>query len=179
MEFESLSLSDVKLIRHAIHKDERGELVELFRHNEFVNHCGHFTFAQDNLSRSRQGTLRGLHYQVERSQGKLVQVISGTIFDVAVDLRKASATYGQWVGQQLCSNAPMSLWIPPGFAHGFYVLSELATVLYKCTDYYSPEHERTLNWADPTLSIAWPFMENTPLIISDKDSQAPFIISPN
>ncbi|MBL0500217.1 dTDP-4-dehydrorhamnose 3,5-epimerase [Aeromonas caviae] len=179
MKFEPLSLADVKLIRHATYKDGRGELMELFCQSEFVNYCGVFTFVQDNLSRSRQGTLRGLHYQVERPQGKLVHVISGTIFDVAVDLREGSATYGQWVGQQLSSDVPMSLWIPPGFAHGFYVLSEMATVLYKCTDYYSPEYERTLHWADPELAIVWPLMEHIPLILSDKDRQAPFINSPN
>ncbi|WP_270831536.1 dTDP-4-dehydrorhamnose 3,5-epimerase [Aeromonas sp. QDB03] len=179
MKFEGLSIFDVKLIRHAIHKDARGELVELFRYSDFVDHCGDFTFVQDNLSRSRQGTLRGLHYQVERSQGKLVQVISGTIFDVAVDLREGSATYGQWVGQQLSSDMPMSLWIPPGFGHGFYVQSEMATVFYKCTDYYRPEFERAINWADPALAISWPLMENTPPILSDKDRQAPFIASLN
>jgi dTDP-4-dehydrorhamnose 3,5-epimerase len=179
MKFEPLSIPDVKLIRHVIHKDGRGELMELFRQSEFVNHCGDVIFVQDNLSRSRQGTLRGLHYQIERPQGKLVQVISGSIFDVAVDLRQGSATYGQWVGQQLSSDAPMSLWIPPGFAHGFYVQSEMVTVLYKCTDYYSPEFERAIHWADPALAITWPLLENMHPILSDKDRQAPFITSLN
>ncbi|MEA9442906.1 dTDP-4-dehydrorhamnose 3,5-epimerase [Aeromonas caviae] len=179
MIFEPLAITDVKLIRHATYKDERGELMELFRQHEFVNNCGDFVFVQDNLSRARQGTLRGLHYQVERPQGKLVQVISGTIFDVAVDLREGSATYGQWVGQQLSADMPMSLWIPPGFGHGFYVQSEMATVLYKCTDYYRPEFERAINWADPALAISWPLLENMPLILSDKDRQAPFITSLN
>lgn len=174
MKFEPLSLANVKLIHHTTYNDERGELMELFRQSEFVNHCGDFTFVQDNLSRSCRGTLRGLHYQVERPQGKLVQVISGTIFDVAVDLRPGSASHGQWVGQHLDADEPMSLWIPPGFAHGFYVTSEESTVLYKCTDYYCPEYERTLNWADPELAIAWPLMENIPLVLSDKDRQAPF-----
>lgn len=153
--------------------------MELFRHDLFTRRCGEFCFVQDNLSRSRQGTLRGLHYQIERPQGKLVQVISGAIFDVAVDLRRSSPTYGQWVGQHLDADFPMSLWIPPGFAHGFYVLSEMATVLYKCTDYYRPEFERAINWADPELAIAWPLVENRPPILSDKDRQAPFIHSPN
>lgn len=179
MEFLSLAIPDVVLIKHRHYVDERGDFMELFRKRDFKRHCGDYHFVQDNLSRSRQGTLRGLHYQVERPQGKLVQVISGTIFDVAVDLRQGSASYGQWVGQHLDADVPMSLWIPPGFAHGFYVLSERATVLYKCTDYYRPEFERTINWADPTLAIAWPLMDNVPLILSDKDRQAPFITSLN
>ncbi|WP_270836035.1 dTDP-4-dehydrorhamnose 3,5-epimerase [Aeromonas sp. QDB30] len=187
MEFISLAIPDVVLIKHRQYADERGSFMELFRQQEFaayfsghgVDGCNDICFVQDNLSRSRQGTLRGLHYQVERPQGKLVQVISGTIFDVAVDLRRGSSSYGQWVGQYLDADEPLSLWIPPGFAHGFYVLSEMATVLYKCTDYYCPEFERTLNWADPTLAITWPLMENTPLILSDKDRQAPFWRSPH
>lgn len=179
MKVEPLSIPDVKLIHHVIHKDERGELIELFRQGEFMRCCGDFYFVQDNLSRSRQGTLRGLHYQVEQPQGKLVQVISGSIFDVAVDLRRDSVSYGQWVGQHLNADSPMSLWIPPGFAHGFYVLSEMAAVLYKCTDYYSPDFERAINWADPSLNIPWPLMENSPLFLSDKDRQAPFMTSLN
>lgn len=179
MKFNTLSIPDVKLIHHISHQDERGELMELFRQNEFAKYCGDFTFVQDNVSHSRQGTLRGLHYQVERPQGKLVQVLFGVIYDVAVDLRQGSATYRQWVGQEISSDVPMSLWIPPGFAHGFYVQSEWAHVLYKCTDYYSPGYERTLNWADPVLDIAWPLIENKPLILSDKDRQAPFMPSLN
>lgn len=175
MKFHSLSILDVKVIYYDRHRDDRGELIELFRQSKFMEHCGDYSFVQDNLSRSRQGTLRGLHYQIERPQGKLVQVISGTIFDVAVDLRRSSSTYGQWVGQYLDADSTLSLWLPPGFAHGFYVLSEMATVLYKCTDYYSPEYERTLNWADPELAIDWPIIENIPLVLSDKDRRAPFI----
>lgn len=174
MEFISLAIPDVVLIKHRQYADERGSFMELFRHDLFARRCGDFCFVQDNLCRSRQGALRGLHYQIERPQGKLVQVISGTIFDVAVDLRPGSASHGQWVGQYLDADEPMSLWIPPGFAHGFYVTSEESTVLYKCTDYYCPEYERTLNWADPELAIAWPLMENIPLVLSDKDRQAPF-----
>lgn len=175
MHFISLKIPDVIQIIHPRHHDERGDFMELFRHELFTWRCGDFCFVQDNLSRSRQGTLRGLHYQIERPQGKLVQVISGTIFDVAVDLRLSSPTHGQWVGLHLDADSPMSLWIPPGFAHGFYVLSEMATVLYKCTDYYSPEYERALHWADPELAIDWPLMENIPLVLSDKDRRAPFI----
>lgn len=179
MDFLPLAIPDVMLIKHRLYTDERGSFMELFRQQDFTARCGEMNFVQDNLSRSCQGTLRGLHYQIVRPQGKLVQVISGTIFDVAVDLRRNSPTCGQWVGQHLDADTPMSLWIPPGFAHGFYVLSEMATVLYKCTDYYSPEYERTLHWADPELAIVWPLMENIPLILSDKDRQAPFINSPN
>ena len=187
MEFLSLAIPDVLLIKHRQYVDERGDFMELFRQQDFVAHScqdsgnksGDVNFVQDNLSRSHQGTLRGLHYQVERPQGKLVQVISGTIFDVAVDLRRGRSSYGQWVGLHLDANSPMSLWIPPGFAHGFYVLSEMATVLYKCTDYYSPEFERTLNWADPELAIAWPLIETVPVILSEKDRLAPFITSLN
>ncbi|GKR01033.1 dTDP-4-dehydrorhamnose 3,5-epimerase [Aeromonas caviae] len=182
MEFISLAIPDVVLIKHRQYADERGSFMELFRQQEFAAYFGghgvdgsrDIFFVQDNLSRSCRGVLRGLHYQVERPQGKLVQVISGTIFDVAVDLRPGSGSYGQWVGQYLDADEPMSLWIPPGFAHGFYVTSEESTVLYKCTDYYCPEYERTLNWADPELAIAWPLMENIPLVLSDKDRQAPF-----
>lgn len=179
MEFYSLAISDVLLIKHRQHIDERGNLVELFRQQEFAAHCGDINFVQDNMSHSCQGTLRGLHYQTERKQGKLVQVIVGSIFDVAVDLRLGSSTYGQWVGQLLDAGTPSSLWLPPGFAHGFYVMSETATVLYKCTDYYSPEFERALNWADPALAITWPLMENVPLILSEKDRLAPFITTSN
>ncbi|MBP0604376.1 dTDP-4-dehydrorhamnose 3,5-epimerase [Aeromonas sanarellii] len=179
MDFLPLAIPDVMLIKHRLYTDERGSFMELFRQQDFTTRCGETNFVQDNLSRSCQGTLRGLHYQIVRPQGKLVQVISGTIFDVAVDLRRNSPTYGKWVGLHLNADTPMSLWIPPGFAHGFYVLSELATVLYKCTDYYSPEYERTLHWADPELAIVWPLMENIPLVLSDKDRQAPFINSPN
>jgi len=179
MHFISSNIPDVIQIRHQRHPDERGDFMELFRHDLFTRRCSDFCFVQDNLSRSRQGTLRGLHYQRQRPQGKLIQVLAGTIFDVAVDLREGSATYGQWGGQQLSSDVPMLLWLPPGFAHGFYVQSEIATVLYKCTDYYRPEFELAINWADPALAITWSLMENTPLILSDKDRQAPFMSSLN
>lgn len=175
MKFTPLSIPDIILMTLPRYQDERGDFMELFRECNFKNHCGDYHLVQDNLSRSRQGTLRGLHYQAERPQGKLVQVIAGAIFDVAVDLRRGSPTYCHWVGQHLDADSPMSIWIPPGFAHGFYVMSEMATVLYKCTDYYSPKLERTLNWADPTLDIVWPLMDNMPLILSDKDRQAPLI----
>ncbi|OZG43605.1 dTDP-4-dehydrorhamnose 3,5-epimerase [Aeromonas sp. A35_P] len=174
MHFISLKIPDVVQIIHQRHYDERGDFMELFRHDLFTRRCGDFGFVQDNLSRSRQGTLRGLHYQRQKPQGKLVQVIAGTIFDVAVDLREKSTTYGKWVGARLSAAEGASLWIPPGFAHGFYVMSEEAHVLYKCTDYYAPELEATLNWSDPTLAIEWPILDQVPLILSAKDRNAPF-----
>jgi dTDP-4-dehydrorhamnose 3,5-epimerase len=122
--------------------------------------------------------LRGLHYQIKQAQGKLVRVVEGTVFDVAVDMRESSATFGQWVGFELSAENKKLLWIPPGFAHGFYVMSESAEFVYKCTDYYAPEHERSVRWNDPELAIDWPLVSdksingNTP-ILSDKDAQAP------
>lgn len=179
MHFISLKIPDVIQIRHQRHPDERGDFMELFRHDLFTRRCGDFYFVQDNLSRSRQGTLRGLHYQRQRPQGKLIQVLAGTIFDVAVDVRAGSPTLGQWVGVSLSAEEGTSLWIPPGFAHGFYVQSEWAQVLYKCTDYYAPELEASLHWSDPTLAIEWPLMDNVPLRLSEKDRHAPLWQSPH
>jgi dTDP-4-dehydrorhamnose 3,5-epimerase len=127
---------------------------------------------QDNHSRSVRGTLRGLHYQLDRPQGKLVQVAVGAIFDVAVDLRRSSATFGRWVGQELSDDNHRQLWVPPGFAHGFYVLSDVADVLYKCTEPYLAQLDRTLRWDDPTLAIAWPLDGGRPLL-SARDATAP------
>lgn len=127
-------------------------------------------FVQDNQSRSRRNVLRGLHYQIRHAQGKLVRVLSGEIFDVAVDLRRPSLTFGQWVSETLTSENRLMLWVPPGFAHGFYVLSEWAEVEYKATEYYSPEWERTLRWDDPSLGIPWPLASGTSPMLSAKDS---------
>ena len=127
-------------------------------------------FVQDNHSRSVRHTLRGLHYQVERPQGKLMTVITGEVFDVAVDLRRSSATFGRWSGVRLTEDTHEQLWIPPGFAHGFYVLSERADLVYKCTDYYSAELDRTLAWDDPDVAIDWPLMESAPPLLSAKDA---------
>ena len=179
MHFISLKIPDVIQIRHQRYPDERGDFMELFRHDLFTRRCGDFYFVQDNLSRSRQGALRGLHYQRQRPQGKLIQVLAGTIFDVAVDVRAGSPTLGQWVGVSLSAEEGTSLWIPPGFAHGFYVQSEWAQVLYKCTDYYAPELEASLHWSDPTLAIEWPLMDNVPLRLSEKDRHAPLWQSPH
>ncbi len=173
MQFTPLSIPDVILISQPRYQDDRGYFMELFRESDFRNTCGDYRLVQDNLSHSQQGTLRGLHYQELQPQGKLLQVISGRIFDVAVDLRLTSPTYGQWVGQILSGGDGHQLWIPPGFAHGFYVLSEVADILYKCSDYYSPADERILRWDSPQLAIDWPLLPGVPLRLSDKDAKAP------
>ena len=128
-------------------------------------------FVQDNHSGSVQGTLRGLHYQIRQSQGKLVRLVTGEVFDVAVDLRRSSPTFGNWVGKRLSSDNKLQMWIPPGFAHGFYVLSEWADMIYKVTDFYAPEWDRTLLWNDPKIGIDWPLIEGVPLLLSKKDAQ--------
>jgi len=126
-------------------------------------------FVQDNQSSSGRGVLRGLHYQIRRPQGKLVRVIAGRVFDVAVDLRRGSPTCGRWTGTELSAENRRQLWVPPGFAHGFYVLSDAAEFVYKCTDYYAREHERVIRWDDPDLAIAWPLAAGVPTVLSDKD----------
>ncbi|MGF1458813.1 MAG: dTDP-4-dehydrorhamnose 3,5-epimerase [Leptolyngbyaceae cyanobacterium] len=164
-------IPDVLLLEPLIHGDHRGFFMESFNHKVFAEKTGlERRFVQDNHSRSKQGILRGLHYQIQSPQGKLLRVISGKIFDVAVDLRRHSATFGQWVGEILSADNYRQLWVPEGFAHGFCVLSESADVLYKTTDYYAPQHERTLLWNDPDLAIAWPLSGASP-ILSVKDQR--------
>ncbi len=145
-EFIPTTIPDVLIIKQNIYADERGFFLETYRHDQFRNAGIDVTFVQDNHSGSKQGILRGLHYQIQQAQGKLVRALVGEIFDVAVDLRKHSATFKNWVGYHLTADSKDQLWIPPGFAHGFYVLSEWAEVTYKVTDYYAPEWERTLIW---------------------------------
>ena len=128
-------------------------------------------FVQENHSKSIQGTLRGLHYQLKQTQGKFIRVVQGEVYDAVVDIRKSSATFGQWTGVILSADNKKSLWVPPGFAHGFYVLSDTAEITYKCTDYYAAEYERSLLWNDPDIGIDWPLLD-TDLIISEKDRQA-------
>lgn len=171
MKLEATTLPDVLLVRPRIFNDERGFFLESWNQRAFDEAVGReVRFLQDNHSRSRQGVLRGLHYQVEpAAQAKLVTVMQGKIFDVAVDLRPGSATFGCWVGEELCGDERSSLWIPEGFAHGFLVLSESADVLYKTTDFYSPNHERCIRWDDPVLSIRWPVSANAP-VVSPKDA---------
>ena len=158
------------LIEPTLFKDERGFFYESFNQKEFFEKTGIDThFVQDNHSHSVQGVLRGLHYQVEQPQGKLIRVGSGNIFDVAVDLRQGSPTFGKWEGIELSKENRLQLWIPPGFAHGFLVLSESADVLYKTTDYYAPQHERTILWNDPKLEIEWPLEMGQEIKLSEKD----------
>ena len=159
MQFEKLSIPNVVLITPQVFGDERGFFMETFRQSEFEAHCGNYQFVQDNHSKSKQGILRGLHYQLEKPQGKLVRVTQGEVFDVAVDLRESSPTFGQWVGVYLSADNKQMLWVPPGFAHGFYVTSEEAEFQYKCTDYYNPGDEYSLLWNDKRLNISWP-MDN-------------------
>lgn len=162
-------LSDILLIEPELHRDERGLFFEAFNHQDYLQAGLEYEFVQDNVSYSGAGVLRGLHYQLDRPQGKLVTVLSGRIFDVAVDLRRQSKTFGRWVSAVLSGYNHRLIWIPPGFAHGFYVLSQGATVLYKVTEHYAPEQERTLIWNDPVLGIDWPLRTERPLILSDQD----------
>ncbi len=171
MKFTTTSIPNVILIEPKVLSDERGFFFETYRAERFANAGINTNFVQDNHSRSKQGTLRGLHYQIRQAQGKLVRVVSGGIFDVAVDLRKSSATFGKWVGTYLSSENKLQTWIPAGFAHGFYVVGEWAEVLYKASDYYAPQWERTLLWNDPTLNIEWPLIDGKAPIISKKDAQ--------
>ena len=158
------ALEGLLVIEPRVFGDERGLFYESWNRRDFNALAGRdVDFVQDNYSRSVRGVLRGLHYQVKQPQGKLVRVISGEVFDVAVDLRRSSRTFGQWAGEKLTGENRRMLWIPEGFAHGFVVLSDAAEFLYKATDYYAPEHERTLLWNDPALDIAWP-LEGAPIL---------------
>jgi len=152
--------------------DERGFFMESFNQRSWEDATGLKTnFVQDNHSRSTRGVLRGLHYQIKQPQGKLVRVVQGEVFDVAVDLRRSSPTFGQWAGVNLSADNKRQFWVPEGFGHGFLVLSESAELLYKATDFYAPEHERAIRWNDPTLAIDWP-VDVTP-VLSAKDAEAP------
>ena len=171
MKATCLSIPDVVLIEPKVFGDTRGFFFESFNQRAFNEATGtDFQFVQDNHSRSSKGVLRGLHYQIRQPQGKLVRVVQGAVFDVAVDIRKNSPTFGQWVGVELSAENQRQLWVPPGLAHGFLVLSESAEFLYKTTDYYAPEHERCIAWNDPALAIAWPDIGMAP-VLSGKDQQ--------
>ena len=170
MKVTPTSIPSVLLIEPRVFGDTRGFFFESFNQRAFNQATGlDVNFVQDNHSRSSKGVLRGLHYQIQQPQGKLIRVVRGSVFDVTVDLRKSSPTFGQWVGVELAEDNHRQLWIPPGFAHGFYVLSDSADFLYKTTDYYAPEFECSLIWNDPTIGIEWPL--NTQPIISTKDAQ--------
>lgn len=166
------AIADVLILEPSIFEDERGFFIESYNQRAFDDAVGRtVTFVQDNHSQSVKGTLRGLHYQLPpHAQGKLVRVTVGEVFDVAVDIRKRSPTLGQWVGETLSANNKRQLWIPPGFAHGFSVTSDICELQYKCTDFYAPGSERSIRWDDPDLSINWP-LDSEPLI-SEKDAQA-------
>ncbi len=171
MKVTPTAIADVLIIEPKVFGDVRGFFYESFNQKAFNEATGlNLNFVQDNHSRSAKGVLRGLHYQIQQPQGKLVRVVRGAVFDVAVDIRKASPTFGQWVGLELSEDNCRQLWVPPGFAHGFVVLSETADFLYKTTDYYAPEHERCIAWNDPAIGIEWPVSFSAPSL-SAKDQR--------
>ncbi len=170
MEFERLTIPDVVLLRPKVFGDPRGFFLESWNRKVFADAGLDLDFVQDNHSRSVRHTLRGLHYQMQHTQGKLVRVVSGAVFDVAVDLRRNSSTFRRWVGAELSEANNHMLWVPPGFAHGFLVLSESADFQYKCTDYYAPAHERTLLWNDPDIGIDWPLPAGVAPLLATKDA---------
>lgn len=171
MKFIETSIPDVKIIEPQVFGDERGFFMETFRTEEFNKHCAEREFVQENHSKSAHGILRGLHYQTENTQGKLVRVVSGEVYDVAVDMRQDSPTFGQWVGVLLSAENKRQLWVPEGFAHGFYVTSQEAEFVYKCTDIYNPNAEVSVKWDDATLAIDWPLKDNELPLLSGKDEQ--------
>ena len=171
MKATRLAIPEVVLIEPKVFGDARGFFFESFNQKAFNEATGtNHQFVQDNHSRSAKGVLRGLHYQIQQPQGKLVRVVRGAVLDVAVDIRKSSPTFGQWVAEELSEDNHRQLWVPPGFAHGFVVLSEMAEFLYKTTDYYAPAFERCIAWDDPTLAIDWKLSGRQPLL-SAKDAQ--------
>ena len=169
MQFTPTSIPDVVIVEPQLFGDHRGFFMETYHADKYRAAGIDVNFVQQNHSSSTKGVLRGLHYQIKNPQGKLVRIVKGEVFDVAVDMRKSSATYGKWVGEILTADNHKQLWVPPGFAHGFYVLSDEAEFLYSCTDMYAPEHERSLIWNDPTVGINWPLIEGVPLKLSEKD----------
>ncbi len=171
MEVETTTLDGVLLIKPKVFGDSRGFFLETFRADRYAKYGINFPFVQDNHSRSHRGILRGIHFQNPYPQGKLVSVVRGEVFDVAVDIRPDSPNFGKWFGTILDDVDHNQLWIPPGFGHGFYVLSEEADFIYKCTEYYMPEHDATIRWDDPDIGIEWPG-EGKP-VLSDKDKNAP------
>ena len=172
MQIIQTDIADVLILQPKVFGDERGFFMESFNRRTWLEHTGlEFDFVQDNHSRSGRGVLRGLHYQIKQPQGKLVRVVSGEVFDVAVDVRRSSPTFGRWTGVMLSAENRLQFWIPPGFAHGFMVVSEEADFLYKATEYYAPEFERTIIYNDPALGIVWP--EGITPELSAKDAAAP------
>ena len=173
MKITPTEIPDVLIIEPNVFGDSRGFFFESYNKKEFMETTGlQVTFVQDNHSRSNKHVLRGLHYQIRQPQGKLVRVISGDVFDVAVDIRRSSPTFGKWVGEYLTAENKKQMWVPPGFAHGFLVLSDDAEFLYKTTDYWAPEHERCIRWNDPVLNIQWPIIGDP--LVSEKDEKGAF-----
>ncbi|SDK24147.1 dTDP-4-dehydrorhamnose 3,5-epimerase [Microbulbifer yueqingensis] len=169
MKVINTAIAAVKLLEPKVYGDDRGFFMETFRDTWFRENVADVDFVQDNHSRSNKGILRGLHYQTSHTQGKLVRVIAGEVFDVAVDLREGSPSFGQWVGEFLSAENKRQLWVPAGFAHGFIVTSECAEFVYKCTDYYHPESEESIRWDDPDIAIEWPLPDSVQPILSEKD----------
>lgn len=172
MKVEQTSLPGAVLIKPDVFEDSRGYFMETWNAREFADNGIDAVFVQDNMSQSDRHTLRGLHYQVQRPQGKLVRVVLGEVFDVAVDLRRSSPTFGKYAGVLLSAENKHSFWVPPGFAHGFLVLSDQAAFEYKCTDYYAPEYERSIRWDDPDIGIDWPLPDGAKPVLSAKDEAA-------
>ena len=169
MKFIETNIPDVKIVEPQVFGDERGFFMETFRTTLFNEHCGEREFVQENHSKSSHGILRGLHYQTENTQGKLVRVTKGEVFDVAVDMRKDSPTFGQWSGVLLSAENKRQLWVPEGFAHGFYVTTDEAEFVYKCTDVYNPSSEVSIKWDDPEINIEWPIPVDKKPLLSAKD----------
>ncbi len=172
MKIVETALAGVLVIEPRVFADERGFFLETYQAERYGAHGVATTFVQDNFSRSTRGTLRGLHFQEPKGQGKLVQVTRGTVLDVIVDVRRGSPTFGKWVGVELSGDQPRQVWIPPGFAHGFCVTSETADFWYKCTTPYAPDCERSIRWDDPAIGVAWPVAQP---LLSKKDAQAPLL----
>lgn len=171
------AIPDVKILEPKVFGDDRGFFMETFREEWFKANVADVTFVQDNHSKSSQGILRGLHYQTEQTQGKLVRVTQGEVYDVAVDMRKDSPTFGKHVGVLLSAENKRQLWVPEGFAHGFYVTTESAEFVYKCTDYYAPQFEQSVLWNDPALDIQWPLVNGKPPLLSEKDKAGLLLVN--
>jgi dTDP-4-dehydrorhamnose 3,5-epimerase len=173
MEFEPTRLPEVVLIKPSLFGDTRGFFFESWNQQQFARAGLDVRFVQDNHSHSTGRTLRGLHYQIEQAQGKLVRVTRGEVFDVSVDIRRSSSRFGQWVGVRLSESNHHMLWMPPGFAHGYLALSDEVDFVYKCTDFYVPQHERAIRWNDPTIAVQWPLSPGADPILSSRDQRAP------
>ena len=175
MERIDTKIKDVKVLIPRVFKDNRGSFIETWNYKTLKNLGIEEKFVQDNQSISSKGTLRGIHFQQKHPQGKLVRVVQGEVFDVAVDLRAGSSTYGQWIGETLSSDNNKLLWIPAGFGHAFYTMSDTAIFTYKCTEYYHPDDQYSLRWNDPDLKIEWPLDRNSEVVLSEQDEKAPLL----